>query len=114
MAEKVVLTLHVWQEDDHWIGECVELGTITDAYSPEAVLDELVELVMLTVEALGDTGERERVFAERGVTVYRDEPPAVFMAPPVPVRHQSRVCVRFQDLPLVPRERSEHHPRVPA
>ena len=50
MAEKVVLTLHVWQEDDHWIGECVELGTITDACSPEAVLDELVELVMLTVE----------------------------------------------------------------
>ena len=33
IRRKIVLTLHIWQEDDVWIGECVGLGTVavTDA-----------------------------------------------------------------------------------
>ena len=92
MSEKVVLTLHVWQEDDYWMGECIELGTITDACSPEAAFQELIDLVLLTVEGLEAAGERERVFAERGVTVYRDQPPALLPVPTVPAKQRkSRV-----------------------
>ena len=114
MAETVALTLHVWQEEDYWAGECIELGTATDGPSAEAVLDELGDLVVLTVEALGDAGERERVFAERGITVYRDKPPTLLPVPSVPARQQSRVCVQFQDLPLPPGQRSERTTLVPA
>ena len=68
-TETVVLTLQVWQEDDYWAGECVELGTATDGPSADAVIEELQELVTIHLNGLDDIGERERVFRERGIAV---------------------------------------------
>ena len=68
-AVKVALTLQFWQEDGVWVGECVELGTATDAETPDILLNTLPSLVTLHLNGLEDIGEREQVFRERGIMV---------------------------------------------
>ena len=75
IRRKIVLTLHIWQEDGVWLGECVEFGTVavTDANTEEAVKTALVEQVILTVKACDTAGELERFLDERHVPVHLDE-----------------------------------------
>lgn len=72
----VVLTLEFRKEPGGWSGVCRELGTATDGRSLERVRTELAELVLLTLNGLEDLRDRERVFAERGIRLYRERPPA--------------------------------------
>ena len=68
-AVMVALTLQFWREDGVWIGECVELGTATDAEALETLLNTLPELVTIHLNGLEDIGEREQVFREYGIMV---------------------------------------------
>lgn len=45
-----------------WTGECRELGTATDGSDLDQVHAELVDLAILHLNALEQTGERERFF----------------------------------------------------
>ncbi len=72
----VVLTLRFWTEGKRWVGECVELGTSTFGRSLPQTHDELKELVLLHLNTLEDTGERERFFQEHGIRLYPDTVPA--------------------------------------
>jgi hypothetical protein len=71
----IVLTFEFHKEGGMWVGECRELGTATDGRSLERVEDELVNLVLLHLYGLEEIGERERVLAERGITLYPTEVP---------------------------------------
>ena len=78
MRRRIVLTLHIWQEDGVWLGECVELGTIaiTDENTQDVLLEALAEQVVLTVKALDAAGNLEQTLAESGVRVEWEEEPA--------------------------------------
>ena len=106
VTETVVLTLLVWQEDDYWAGECVELGTVTDGPSVDAVIEELQELVTIHLNGLEDIGERERVFWGRCLAVYRT-PPERMAVGAVPVSLKTAVRVQLQAWPPPPVEETQ-------
>ncbi|HTE84622.1 MAG TPA: hypothetical protein VK821_07800 [Dehalococcoidia bacterium] len=70
-----VLTLEFHREGRLWVGECRELGTATDGRSLSRVEDELTKLITIHLNGLEADGERDRLFAERGIKLYTDQPP---------------------------------------
>ena len=70
-----ILTFQFHKEGQLWVGTCQELGTATDGRSLQRVEAELAELVNLHLDALEDAGERERFFAEYGISLYERELP---------------------------------------
>lgn len=99
----VVLTLEFRKDPHGWAGVCRELGTATDGRSLDRVRTELAELVLLTLNGLEDLGDRERVFAERGITLYLERPPAELPAQ-MPVDRDGGdddVLVQLRALPIV-------------
>lgn len=74
------LTLTVASEGDQYSALCEELGTASYADTPEEALRELHELVLLHLEGLRTTGERERFFREHGITIHP--------VPPVPTERR--------------------------
>ena len=107
----VVLTLEFRKDPHGWAGVCRELGTATDGRSLDRVRRELAELVVLTLNGLEDLGDRERVFAERGITLYPERPPAELPAQ-MPVDREDDahpVLVQLRALPIV-----SPPPRAPA
>ena len=106
ITPSVVMTLEVRQEKDYWFGQCIELGTATDGPTAEAVFEKLSELVILTLHALDDAGQRERVFRERNIPIYFGIPDVL----PTQVRvsrPESNVAVRLQALPVRSAEQSD-------
>lgn len=65
-----ILTLLFRQKRTTWTGECVELGTATDGPTLDRTHDELVDLVILHLNALEEAGERDRFFKKHGVQLY--------------------------------------------
>ena len=80
MASKyVTLTLSFEQEEDVWVGHCLELGTSTFADTVEACEDELRELVVEHLNVLEEVGERPAFFEEWGITLHTtSDTPAQF------------------------------------
>jgi hypothetical protein len=76
-APFVLLTLVFKKKRKNWVGKCLELGTATSSDSLAATRRELLELVALHLNAVEEAGERERYFAQRGITVRRKLPPDV-------------------------------------
>lgn len=66
----LALTLKITQEGEQYSVLCEELGTATYGDSPEEALGELRELVLLHLEALRETGERERFFKEHSIQIH--------------------------------------------
>lgn len=56
--------------NDMWTGECRELGTATDGAGLTQVDAELIDLVVLHLNALEQAGERERFFEKHGIRFY--------------------------------------------
>lgn len=67
----VLLTLEFCQEGNEWVGVCRELGTSTFHKDLKVAKEELMELVLLHLNALEDAGERKRVFREKAIKLYR-------------------------------------------
>ncbi len=68
----VVLHAHYWKENEQWLGECDELGTATFADTIEEVQAELKAMILLHLNTLEETGERDRFFKERGIKIYSE------------------------------------------
>jgi hypothetical protein len=94
-----VLTLEFHKEGRLWVGECRELGTATDGRSLDSVERELVKLAVLHLDGLEDIGERERVFRERGIKLYTDQPTTIERMVPVSADSQD-IFVQFRTVPV--------------
>ena len=65
----VRLTFRIWYEDGAWQGQCTELGVPSFADDLGAALDNVIDATIGYLNELEATGERERIFAERGLVV---------------------------------------------
>lgn len=70
----VVLTIRIHREDDAYVGLCEELDVSSFGDSVDEALAATLEATALYLETLDDEGERDAVFAERGITMLRTEP----------------------------------------
>lgn len=70
------MTLKVHKEGDQYVSECVELGVASCGDTLEEAFEAIKDATAVYLDTLEDEGERERVFAERGITVLPGEPPA--------------------------------------
>ncbi len=84
--------------NDTWTGECRELGTATDGASLKQVHAELIDLVILHLNALEQAGERERFFEQHSIPFYRPEaaPKSIHLVLPL----DERTFVRPHKVPL--------------
>ncbi|HEY7293538.1 MAG TPA: hypothetical protein VH916_00800 [Dehalococcoidia bacterium] len=96
----VVLTLEFRKEGGYWIGECRELGTATDGRSLDRVERELSRLVELLIGGLEEIGEHERLFRERGITLYTDHPPRQLDAALPVVDGGAETLVQLKSVPV--------------
>ena len=69
-AGYVTLVMKFFKEEDQWVGECEELGVATCADSIEEARTALEDSIILALNIMESTGERERFFAENGITVH--------------------------------------------
>ena len=70
MAAIVVLTGVVEKEDDQYAAFCLELDTATQGDTEEEAWANLQEAVQGEIELLGELGELEHTFEERGIKVW--------------------------------------------
>lgn len=70
----IILTIKYYKDANHWVAECLELGTATQARTLEAVEKEINELILLHLNMLEETGERDRFFKKHGIKVYHRKP----------------------------------------
>jgi len=68
----VVLTLTFQQEEDQWVGACVELGTSTHASSLQEADEEMAEAIALQLNEVERLGFIAEYLAEHNV---HEEPP---------------------------------------
>ena len=73
MAAIVVLTGVVEKEDDQFAAFCLELGTATQGDTEEEAWANLQEAVQGEIELLGELGELDHTFKERGIKVWAVE-----------------------------------------
>ena len=73
MAAIVVLTGVVEKEDDQYAAFCLELGTATQGDTEEEAWANLQEAVQGEIELLGELGELDHTFKERGIKVWTVE-----------------------------------------
>ena len=71
----IILTSVVEQEGDQFVSICAELGTASCGDTIQEALDNLQEAIWVHLDALEETGERARVFRERGIDI---------LTPPIP------------------------------
>lgn len=72
----ILVTFRISRDDDgYYVGECQELGVSSFGNTLQEALDATVEATEAYLQALDETGERDRVFSERGVQFYRNTPP---------------------------------------
>lgn len=70
----VILTYEFRKVGKRWTACCEELGTATFGRSLEEAEKRLEEAVSLHLNTLEDVGERERFFAEHGISYYETKP----------------------------------------
>lgn len=70
----VVLTFRVYQEGDQYVSECVELGTASCGDSIDEAFANIKEATLLYLNAIEESGERERIFRRRNIRIYLGQP----------------------------------------
>ncbi len=65
----IILTEVVEEEGDLFVSTCKELGTSSCGDSIEEALSNLEEAIWVHLNALQETGERDRVFREKGIDI---------------------------------------------
>lgn len=84
----VLLTFEFHREGRLFVGVCRELGVATDGRDVLKLSDRLAEMVEMYLNGLEEAGETERVFRERGLTLYTDDTaqqPSSQAAPAIPL-----------------------------
>jgi hypothetical protein len=74
MVSRVRLTFRIWYEDGAWQGLCTELGVPSFADEVGTALDSVIDATIGYLNEIEATGEREHIFAERGLTLRDGEP----------------------------------------
>ena len=80
----VVLTSVVEEEGDQFVSYCTELETASCGDTIEEAFANLEEAIIVHLNALEETGERDRVFRERNIEVL-NTPHAMTAARTIPV-----------------------------
>ena len=70
----VVLTCSFHQENNKWVGTCLELGTSTFGRSLSDVDKKLQEAITLHLNTLEDVGECESFFTEHHIVFHETMP----------------------------------------
>lgn len=72
----VVLRFVVRPQDDdgYFVGECEDFGVSSFGSTVEETLHSTLEATAAYLEGLDDAGERDRIFAEKGVVFYVTAP----------------------------------------
>lgn len=70
----IVLTFRVWSEDGTWEGICAELGVPSFGEGPGDALSSVIDATICYLNEVERLGERERIFAERGLQLRAGEP----------------------------------------
>jgi predicted RNase H-like HicB family nuclease len=65
----IILTSVVEEEGDQFVSICTELDTASCGDTIQEALDNLQEAIWVHLNALEETGERTRVFQERGIDI---------------------------------------------
>ncbi|MGH2584193.1 MAG: type II toxin-antitoxin system HicB family antitoxin [Dehalococcoidia bacterium] len=65
----ILLTFKVHEEDGQYVSECDELGVASCGDTIQEAFDAIEDAVTSYLETLEEEGERERVFAERGIRI---------------------------------------------
>ena len=65
-----ILTSRFIKEEDQWVGDCEILGVAHYGDILDEVRSGLKELLALTLNTMESVGERERSFAEHGITLH--------------------------------------------
>ena len=65
----VLLTFRIWHEDGAWQGACAELGVPSFGDDPGDALDNVLDATILYLDEIEAQGEREAIFAERGLVL---------------------------------------------
>lgn len=81
----IVVSIRIAPEDGVHVGYCDTFDVSSFGDTIDDALDATLEAVEVYLEALDDSGDRERVFTERGVMFFPGEPPADFEPAPVSV-----------------------------
>jgi hypothetical protein len=97
LKEFIVLTMEFSKEGATWLGFCRELGTATDGRTLLQVEKELMKLILLHLNGLDDIGEREKLFKERGIKVYKRDVPAEVLTE---VPTQVNTFVQVKSIPV--------------
>lgn len=82
----IVVSIRVTPEGDQFVGHCDTFDVASCGDTIEAAIDATLEAVEVYLEALDDAGERDGVFAARGVIFFPGEPPDDFVVS-ASVRH---------------------------
>jgi predicted RNase H-like HicB family nuclease len=65
----VMVTLAVHREGEHYVADCLELGTSSFGASEQQALDNVREATLLYLGTLDEMDECERVLHDRGVVI---------------------------------------------
>ena len=97
----VPLTVAVWPEGEQWVAQCVEFDVASSGASSEEAAAEAMDAICSYLNTLEELGERERVFAERGIRAFFDSPPTVQAAPlPRALAEREGLQVRLFEYPM--------------
>ncbi len=69
----VLLTVSIHQEGKHFLSKCEDLGTASFGDTIDEALANLKDAVLLHLNTLEYLGDRERVFKERRIKVFKNE-----------------------------------------
>lgn len=75
----ITLTLEAYQEGKRFVSRCRELGVTSCGDTASEAIDQIRDAVTLYLNAIEQLGERERVFAEKGITIRSTRPRKVRM-----------------------------------
>ena len=82
LAGYIVLTLEFRNEGEQWTAYCEELGTASFGPSLAEADKRIKEAIFLHLNTLEDVDERERFFAENGITIHIEKPKEVSIKTP--------------------------------
>ena len=70
----VVMTFRVYPEGKQYVAECVELGTASCGETIDEAFANIQDATVLYLNAIGESGERERIFRRRNIRTYLGHP----------------------------------------
>ncbi len=96
----ISLTFEFHKEKRQWVGTCQELGTSTFNRSFPEANKRLDELVILHLNTLERTGERERFFKENNIIIYPVKPKIETIKIPPVKRENTYIRPSVHRLPI--------------